>query len=424
MNGFGSLNDNLLQPQLTTLNEVPMDGLDLIVNKKKMNSSDILSMSSGHSKVISETDSSSGDDFNQNNNNLSNGNSNFNSPSQVQPQLTNQNGFNQKNNNWDDDSSSDSDDEEFNNNTNNNNNNNFNQNNFQAPSPPQQDYFQEKVKTEEDIMNMKRKLLYQFDRLEKRGVKLPQKFSLSSNLDEMQMMLDRIQSDKKADASINFQRKALVACVTGVEFLNTKFDPINARLDGWSENVNDNLDDYDDIFEELHEKYKGDSKTAPEIRLLMSLAGSAFMFHLTNTMFKSSLPGLDQVMKQNPDLMRQFAGATAKTMNESGNDQTGLSGMFSNMFNNGTKSSQSMPPPPNRQHEQSRPGMGQGMGQSMPQSKMQGPSNIESILKDLENDDDRLETFSNISGSEISDIPDNASIDGLLLNSDKKVLNI
>ena len=128
----------------------------------------------------------------------------------------------------------------------------------------------------------------------------------------MQTELDRINNDKKADASIKFQRKALVACVTGVEFLNTKFDPINARLDGWSESVNDGIDEYDDIFEELHEKYKGDSKTAPEIRLLMSLAGSAFMFHLTNTMFKSSLPGLDQVMKQNPDLMRQFAECYSK----------------------------------------------------------------------------------------------------------------
>ena len=45
----------------------------------------------------------------------------------------------------------------------------------------------------------------------------------------------------------------------------------------------------------------------------------------------------------------------------------------------------------------------------------------ENILNDIENDDgDRLETFSNISGSEISDLPDNASIDGLLLNSENK----
>ncbi len=401
MNGFGSLNGNLLQPQLTTLNEVPMDGIDLIVNKKKKGATDLISMSSDNSKIISDTDSSDDGEFNQNNNMNGNGfSNNFKPPTS---------------NNWNDDSSTDEDSPPANYNKPEINVNNVNSDrfdNFQesAPEPPRQNFYQEKVRTEEDILNMKRKILYQFDRLEKRGVKLPQKFSLTSNLDEMQMELDRINNDKKADASIKFQRKALIACVTGVEFLNTKFDPINARLDGWSESVNDGVDEYDDIFEELHEKYKGDSKTAPEIRLLMSLAGSAFMFHLTNTMFKSSLPGLDQVMKQNPDLMRQFAGATAKTMQDSGTDQTGMSGMFANMFNNGGGGN--MPPPPARQHEQ--------------QSQMRGPSNIDNILNEIENDnDDRLETFSNISGSEISDLPDNASIDGLLLNDEnKKILNM
>lgn len=406
MNGFGSLNENLLQPQLTTLNEVPMDGLDLIVNKRKKNANDILSMSSGHSKVISDSDTSTDGDFNQN--------------TKLNKPTTNLNTNNNWNYNNDDDTSSE--DDNIQNNTTNDfnkqdniNSNIYNNESYQEQPQQQQNFYQEKVRTEEEIMNMKRKLLYQFDRLEKRGVKLPQRFSLSSNLDEMQMELDRINNDKKADASIKFQRKALVACVTGVEFLNTKFDPINARLDGWSESVNDGIDEYDDIFEELHEKYKGDSKTAPELRLLMSLAGSAFMFHLTNTMFKSSLPGLDQVMKQNPDLMRQFAGATAKTMQDSGTDQTGMSGMFANMFNN--NGGQNMPPPPARQHEQ---------GPSMSQNQMKGPSNIENILNDIENDDgDRLETFSNISGSEISDLPDNASIDGLLLNSEnKKILNM
>ena len=407
MNEFGSLNRNILQPQLSTINEVPMDGIDLIVNKKKMGSSDLLSMSSDNSNIISDTDSSEDDTFNQNKNNFNQNSNNFN-------QNTN-NTKQSASNNWDDDSSSDEDDspQNFSKSQINvgNNQNTFN-NNFQEPQrqePVRENFFQEKVRTEEDILNMKRKILYQFDRLEKRGVKLPQKFSLTSNLDEMQMELDRINNDKKADASINFQRKALIACVTGVEFLNTKFDPINARLDGWSESVNDGVDEYDDIFEELHEKYKGDSKTAPEMRLLMSLAGSAFMFHLTNTMFKSSLPGLDQVMKQNPDLMRQFAGATAKTMQNSGTDQTGMSGMFANMFNSGGGSN--MPPPPARQHEQ---------------SQMRGPSNIDNILNEIENDnDERLETFSNISGSEISDLPDTASIDGLLLNDENKnVLNM
>ena len=68
------------------------------------------------------------------------------------------------------------------------------------------------------------------------------------------------------------------------------------------------------FLKELHEKYKSKSKMAPEIRLLLSLAGSAFMFHLTNTMFKSSLPGMEDVMRQNPDLMKQFASAAASSM--------------------------------------------------------------------------------------------------------------
>ena len=102
----------------------------------------------------------------------------------------------------------------------------------------------------------------------------------------------------------------LIAFVTAIEFLNHKFDPADIKLDGWSESVHEGITDYDDIFEELHEKYKSKSKMAPELRLMLSLGGSAFMFHLTNTMFKSSLPGMEDVMRQNPDLMKQFAAAT------------------------------------------------------------------------------------------------------------------
>ena len=48
----------------------------------------------------------------------------------------------------------------------------------------------------------------------------------------------------------------LMACITGVEFLNNKFDPFDVKLDGWSEQINENIDDYDEIFAELHEKYQ------------------------------------------------------------------------------------------------------------------------------------------------------------------------
>ena len=40
-------------------------------------------------------------------------------------------------------------------------------------------------------------------------------------------------------------------------FLNNKFDPLDLKLDGWGESIHENINDYDDVFEELHEKYKG-----------------------------------------------------------------------------------------------------------------------------------------------------------------------
>ena len=121
--------------------------------------------------------------------------------------------------------------------------------------------------------------------------------------------------EKQVESSIKFSRKMLMAIATGAEFLNNRFDPFDLKLDGWSESIHENINDYDEVFEELGEKYKSKSKMSPELKLLLTLGGSGFMFHLTNTMFKSSLPGMDDVLKQNPDLMNQFANAAINQMN-------------------------------------------------------------------------------------------------------------
>ena len=40
-----------------------------------------------------------------------------------------------------------------------------------------------------------------------------------------------------------------MAFVSGLEFLNNRFDPFDVKLDGWSEQINENLEEYDEIFE-------------------------------------------------------------------------------------------------------------------------------------------------------------------------------
>lgn len=208
----------------------------------------------------------------------------------------------------------------------------------------------ERIKKNKNIsmmeeMNEKRELLYQMDRLQSKGYKLPFHFDMDSNLEEMRNEYNKLIKEKEVDASIRFQRKMLIAFVTGTEYLNTRYDPFAIRLEGWSEQVHENINDYDEIFEELHEKYKSTGKKmSPELRLFISLSGSAFMFHLTSRMFKENpLPDVENVLKSNPDLMKQFQSAAAKQYIIGGNQQpretsqpfnSGLFGMVGNLFNN------------------------------------------------------------------------------------------
>jgi len=180
----------------------------------------------------------------------------------------------------------------------------------------------------QDIKNEKIDLLYKFKKLDSQGIRTTMNYNMNSHLEDMRNEYIKLKNQREIENSIKFQRKMMMACVTGLEFMNNKFDPFSIELDGWSESVNENLNDYDEIFEELHEKYGGASDMAPELRLLFTLAGSAFMFHLSNTMFKSSIPGMDDVLKQNPELMKQFAEAAVGSINKNPPPPNPLSAMM------------------------------------------------------------------------------------------------
>jgi len=163
-------------------------------------------------------------------------------------------------------------------------------------------------------LNEKREIIYQLDRLESKGFKIPFKFNMNSDLEEMRTEYNRLIREKELDGSVRFQQKMLMAFISGTEYMNSRYDPFAIKLDGWSEQVNENINDYDDIFEELHYKYKATGKKmAPELRLFISLSGSAFMFHLTSRMFKEQpMPNVENVLKSDPELMKQFQHAAAK----------------------------------------------------------------------------------------------------------------
>ena len=244
----------------------------------------------------------------------------------------------------------------------------------------------------------------------------------------MRQEYNKIIQYKDIDSSVRFQRKMLMAFVTGTEYLNTRYDPLKIKLDGWSEQVHENIEDFDDIFEELHMKYKSKGKAMPpELRLFISLSGSAFMFHLTSKMFKeSSIPGVEEVLKANPELMKQFQNAAAKqfiynnisqpkqpsittntninTNNNNGGgvnslfgNSSGLFGMVNNLFSG---LNNSMPKPQN----------------DIPHKNLKPENDINNIINNVHNkislnhqdEDSKIETLS-ISDEEITSIIEDAT---------------
>lgn len=193
----------------------------------------------------------------------------------------------------------------------------------------------------EDLLREKFKYLRKLEALESKGVNLTKKYSMESNLAEMQGEYEMIMEEKSKQNSVKFQGNMLMACINGIEFLNGRFDPFDVKLDGWSEQINENLTDYDDIFSELYDKYKSRASMAPELKLLFQLGGSAMMVHMTNTMFKSAMPGMDDILRQNPDLMRQFQTAAVNSMGQS---SPGFSGFMGGLMN--PDSQNGGPPPP------------------------------------------------------------------------------
>jgi len=225
----------------------------------------------------------------------------------------------------------------------------------------------------EDEKKKKIELINKLNRLESKGYNLTKHFSMDNTVDEIQQEYDRLVDAKGLESSIRFQRQCLMGAVTGFEFLNGKFNPFDWQMEGWSESVHENVEDYDEVFEELYDKYKGRGNMPPEAKLMMTLVGSGFMFHMSNSFFRQKMadvtPG--DVFKNNPQLAKQFAAAAA--------NQAGPG------FGNFMGAAMGVPQVP-----QATPAFYQPT-ESPQRREMRGPSGVDDILKTFQ--DIRSEEF-------------------------------
>lgn len=264
----------------------------------------------------------------------------------------------------------------------------------------------------EEEKKKKADLITKLNRLESKGYTLTHRFTMDNSLEEIQQEYERLVDAKNLEASIRFQRQLAMFAVTGIEMLNQKFNPFDWELDGWSESVHENIEDMDEVFEELYDKYKTRGSMAPEMKLAMSLVGSGFMFHMSNSYFRSKTAGASMdpadIFRNNPQLAKQFAAAAAQQAGSGfGNfmgaamgipqQSYGTPQMPPQMPMNGTgsfyQSSNSMnSPPPAPQMPQA---MAAAPSMPAPRREMKGPSGVDDILK----------TFQEVRAAEIDAFP-------------------
>lgn len=239
---------------------------------------------------------------------------------------------------------------------------------------------------QQDDSAEKQRLLTKLQRLEASGLK-GQRMTMSNSLADIKAEYDKLTDSRNLEASIRFQRNALMTFVSGVEMVNDKVGhrlPVKPRLKGWSESVNTNIEDFDEIFEELYDLYKDTAKVHPLLRLVGTLGVSATMYHLTNSMAeRSGIPGMSDLLNENPELQRQFAAAMASKMGGGlGNFMAAASGVGpSPMSGGGGPAPMGGPPPPTPPNR-----VPFNAGTEVPRARreMRGPTGVDDILKAFE----------------------------------------
>ena len=287
-------NDNSQQsirrPVLRNKN-IPMEDIDLLVNSKKINTSN------DNREDMSDFSDTSDKDINNIDANISNTNQYYSD-------------------------SDDDDDVMMENNKSHNEEIKFDDNDDNYRSNETKDELDDEDEEEEEeeelsyeqIQKMKADIIYKLNRLDKLGYTPSRRYSMASNLEDLKFEYNTLKRQRSIEKSVKFSRKLLMAFVSGTEFLNHKFDYFNLKLDRWSEHTMENMGDYDEVFEELHDKHQDTFEMAPELRLLLMVGGSGFMYHLQQSLFQSATPEISDILRQNPDIMKSVTQAAAGNM--------------------------------------------------------------------------------------------------------------
>lgn len=173
----------------------------------------------------------------------------------------------------------------------------------------------EKKYSKTALLREKKRNLRILARMRAKGVDVSKEYDMNDTLDDILEEIKMQREERHRDQWIEGAGKMAIEAAGMLELGSQRFtSDLGIDLTSLSDSIELNIGEYDDILEEVYEKYR-DYKFSPELRLTWALGRSAMGVAMANAAARSlSMPLGDQVLRQNPDLRRRFEAAAQETL--------------------------------------------------------------------------------------------------------------
>lgn len=161
--------------------------------------------------------------------------------------------------------------------------------------------------TPTQINEKKRKILSHFDRMTRRGRGPSRRFTMEDSLEDLENEKKAMNSDTNMEFALGAMEKFTIGIATLGEKGAAWAPRAGVRLNGWSNAVNDTMDDFYPVFEEFWDKYGEVMNFGPEMKYLYLMAMSAYTVHMSNAMTQAYGPAAADILKENPEMAKKFA---------------------------------------------------------------------------------------------------------------------
>lgn len=157
--------------------------------------------------------------------------------------------------------------------------------------------------SEEEEKLKKLNMLRQLGELADQGVTLSGNFNMSCSLAAMENEHKLHTDIRKKKNGTRWMATGMVFVAQGLEMANTKIkNPLNLKIDGWSQSVAKDQVNYYEVLGEIYEKwFMGKNSLPPELKLAGMLGFSALQFHFTQAMFGNQ-ESTSAFMNKNPEM--------------------------------------------------------------------------------------------------------------------------